>query len=199
MALLDHRPAGRRLILLVLLPLTLLLLGSAWWVMRNTGNDSAGLPNGPVSYAQITAHPEARLYYPGSRVFSPFGGPERSYMTLDGREHDPAFAGAVLTSNATPARIYLWYQLWLLKHGWRSHADLGSTNWKSLEGYARGTREDFIVAMDYPDQVGGRWAATCLPHGRCTRSAHHPAGGPDRPVTPCRAVAASLSCEAAAA
>ena len=138
MALLDHRPAGRRLILLVLLPLTLLLLGSAWWVMRNTGNDSTGLPNGPVSYAQITAHPEARLYYPGSRVFSPFGGPERSYMTLDGREHDPAFAGAVLTSNATPARIYLWYQLWLLKHGWRSHADLGSTNWKSLEGYARG-------------------------------------------------------------
>ncbi len=167
MALLDHRPAvrppSRRLILLVLLPLALLLLGSAWWVVRNTGNDSAGLPNGPVSYAQVTAHPEAHLYYPGSRVFSPFGGPERNYLTIDGREHDPAFAGAVLTSDATPAQIYLWYQLWLLKHGWLSHGYVGSTNWKSWEGYARGTREEFIVAMDYPNQVGETLGRTVPP------------------------------------
>jgi hypothetical protein len=158
MALLDHRPAirrpSRRLSLLGLLPLALLLLGGAWWISRHTGYDSAGLPNGPVSYAQITAHPEAHLYYPGSRVFAPFGGPERNYLTIDGQKHDPAFAGAVLTSNATPAQIYLWYQLWLLKHGWRSHGYVGATTWRSWEGYARGTREELIVAIDYPDLLG---------------------------------------------
>ncbi len=168
MALLDHRPAvrpaGRRLIPLVLLPLALLLLGGAWWVARNTGDDSAGLPNGPVSYKQVTAHPEARLHYPGSRMFAPFGGPERNYLTLDGREHDPAFAGAVLTSNATPAQIYLWYQLWLLKHGWRSwggYAMLGT--WKSDESYARGTREEFTVAMDYPTSIRDTLGRTAPP------------------------------------
>lgn len=116
-------------------------------------------------------------------MFAPFGGPERNYLTLDGRAHDPAFAGAVLTSEATPARIYLWYQRWLLKHGWRSHADISSTSWKSLEGYARGTREDFIVAMDYLDQVGETLGRR-LPRADGVRDQlHHPAGGPDPTVT----------------
>lgn len=152
MALLDHRPATR---FVIAAPLLLVLgLGGLWLRTRGPAYDRAGLPTSAVSYQQVTAHREAMLYYPGARVFSRFGGPERNYLTLDGREHDPAFAGAVLTSPATTAQIYLWYQLWLLKHGWRSYAYISSTNWRSLEGYARGKREEFIVAMDYPDLLG---------------------------------------------
>src|SRR5437868_4527203 len=93
--------------------------------------DKAGLPLGPVTYQQVVAHAEARRHYPGSTVFSRFGGGEYRQPMSD--DVDAAFAGAVLTSDAKPAEIYLWYQLWLLKHGWRSVARGAATTWLSHE------------------------------------------------------------------
>ena len=58
---------------------------------------------------QVVAHAEARRHFPGSTVFSRFGGGE--YRHPMSGDVDAAFAGAVLTSDAKPAEIYLWYQL----------------------------------------------------------------------------------------
>jgi len=114
--------------------------------------DGTGASPEPVSYQQVSGHAEAHLFYPGSAVVSRFGGAEYRHP-LAGNV-DPAFAGAILASAAKPEQMYLWYQLWLLKHGWRSVAVPNVTTWLSREGYARGTRELFVVAMDNPRLLG---------------------------------------------
>jgi len=125
--------------------------------------DQTGLPVGPVSYQQVSAHAEARLFYPGSAVFRHFGAAE--YRHPMSGDIDAAFAGAVLANTTNPARIYLWYQLWLLKHGWHSVASGRLATWFSNESYARGARESFVVAMDNP-QLLGKTLGKPLPLGR---------------------------------
>ncbi len=153
-----RRPRGAILGLIVLL-LALAVAGSLGLRSLRIGAaqpratlDRAGLPTGPVSYAEVNRHVEARLYYPGSTAVSRFGSGEYHHP-LSGH-NDAAFAGAILTSAATPAQIYLWYQRWALKHRWRSYDFLLLSTQRSNEGFVRGTRETFVFAIDDPKILG---------------------------------------------
>lgn len=114
--------------------------------------DSDGLPVGTVSYDFVKSRPEAHLYYPGSKVFSPFGGAEERHLF---GKNSSAFVGAVLTSTDSPKQIYQWYKDWMLSHGWQLSVFLRATGQTSIEGYARGSRERFYVAMEDTELLGG--------------------------------------------
>jgi len=144
---------------LLLLLLALAVAGSLGLRSLTTGTarplttlDRAGLPTGPVSYNAVNRHVEAHLYYPGSTAVSRFGSAEYHH-SLSGH-NDAAFAGAILTSAASPERIYLWYQRWALKHRWYSHDFISLSTQRSTEGFVRGTRETFIIAIDDPKILG---------------------------------------------
>jgi len=127
----------------------------AVWVVPSrlsVGQDKNGLPTGRVSLGNVNAHPEAHLYYPASREFSRFGSGDTPQMSST---PDVAYAGGIVATSASARALYLWYQRWMLAHGWRSHDYVGSTTWTSHEGFARGTREEFIVAVDDPHLLSG--------------------------------------------
>jgi len=154
----TRRPRGA-LLGLILLLFALAVVGLLGLRSLTTGTaqprvtlDRAGLPTGSVSYDEINRHVEAHLYYPGSTQVSRFGSGEYHHP-LSGH-NDAAFAGAILTSAASPAQIYLWYQLWALKRHWRSYGFIALTTQRSNEGFVRGTRETFIVAIDDPKILG---------------------------------------------
>ncbi len=106
---------------------------------------------GPVTYSDISRHAEAHLYYPGSTIISRFGSGEQRASDSSGGQPGAAFAGGIATSNDTRSNIYYWYLVWMLKHGWNPHDFARATTWQSLEGFVRGKREKFIIAVDYPD------------------------------------------------
>ncbi len=144
---------------LILLLLALAVVGLLGLRSLTTGTaqprttlDRAGLPTGPVSYDEVNQHVEAHLYYPGSTQVSRFGSGEYHHP-LSGH-NDAAFAGAILTSTASPAQIYLWYQRWALRRRWYSHDFIPLTTQRSTEGFVRGAREIFIVAIDDPKMLG---------------------------------------------
>lgn len=114
--------------------------------------DSSGLPTGIVSLDFIKSRPEAQLYYPGSEVFSLFGGPEESRPF---KKNSSAFYGAILISNDSPEQIYQWYKDWMLSHGWQPRTFPRATTQTSLQGYTRDSRERFFVAMDDPESLAG--------------------------------------------
>jgi len=116
------------------------------------GCDPGGIPSDPVSYQQVKAHAEAQLYYPGAQVLLPFGGGEDK-NAIEGVVN-AAFVGAVLRVNAPSQSIYRWYQDWMTSHGWKSSPTIRATTQLSIEGYARGQRERFSVAMDDASQLG---------------------------------------------
>jgi hypothetical protein len=112
--------------------------------------DAEGFPTCPVTYAQVSSHEESHLYYPGSTVFSPFGS--REVGGLEGKES--AFAGAVLTTTAPPDTVMQWYAHWASSHGWTAYAAPRLSNQTTTNGYYRGKRENFIVAIDDPAALG---------------------------------------------
>jgi len=116
------------------------------------GCGPAGIPSGLVSYRQVKARAEAQLYYPGAQVLLPFGGGE-DRNAVEGVVN-AAFAGAVLRVNAPSQSIYRWYQDWMASHGWKSSPTIRATTQLSIEGYARGQRERFSVAMDDASGLG---------------------------------------------
>ena len=118
--------------------------GRAAWLQPSA--DQPDLPSGPVSFQFVSSRAESHLYYPGAQVVAPFGGPERRGSEGAGA----AFAGAVLASSDPPPRIYAWYRGWLLGHGWTTAEFTLADTQRSLEGYARGPREKFYVAMNDP-------------------------------------------------
>jgi hypothetical protein len=113
--------------------------------------DHDGLPLSPVTYQELMAHPEPRLFYPGSRVFSRFGGPEYTDAIAG---LSAAFSGAVLANSATPAQIYRWYHDWLLSRHWRRHDSISVSTWTSHESYTRSPRELYTVAIDSAQMLG---------------------------------------------
>ena len=116
------------------------------------GFDSAGLPLGMVSIDFVKSRPEAQLHYPGAEVFSIFGGPEENRPF---QKNSTAFYGAVLISSDSPEQIYQWYKDWMLTHGWQPHEYFRATTQTSLEGFAKGGREEFYVAMNDPELLEG--------------------------------------------
>ena len=114
--------------------------------------DSAGLLTCKLTYKDLTTHAEATLYYPGARILRHTGGDEQS----GGVEGEPssAFAGAIMATADSPQQVYAWYATYLQAHGW-SPARVGTTEaWLSVQGYKRGTREHFDVAIDNPAVLG---------------------------------------------
>ncbi len=109
------------------------------------GLDGDGLPLGPVTYKDVRAHPEATLYYPGAEVVLVTGGDERTYMI---KSRSAAHAGAILASQDTADQIYAWYRQWLTAQGWSSCDIVRTLDQVSAQGYCRGHREHFSVAVD---------------------------------------------------
>lgn len=150
---LRHNRSATRVLILATLAVT--LAGVAIWIMSgqlSPSQDKNGLPTARVSLRDVNSHPEAHLYFPASREFSRFGASDTMQASS---KPDVAYAGGIATTGANASALYLWYQRWMLAHGWRSHDYVGSTTWTSHEGFARGTREEFIVAVDDPRLLGG--------------------------------------------
>lgn len=106
--------------------------------------NSNGLPVGAVSAQWITKQPLSHLYFPGSKPF----------YVLDSAGPNPAYAGAILTSNATGAQVYSWHIATLKARGWSFITDNGCTNIQPScpqFGHNRhGQRESFYLAVDNP-------------------------------------------------
>jgi hypothetical protein len=80
-------------------------------------SDRFGLPvNKPITRAELGRHAEARLDYPGSRVVKVIGSDEIAKRNDD---PDPAYAGAILVTTASPAQLYAWYAQWLTARGYQ--------------------------------------------------------------------------------
>ncbi len=99
----------------------------------------------------VRSRPEGVLTYPGAETVWPFWGGERSNFPDSGTTS--AFAGAVLASPDSPDQIYAWYRQWLTARGWTSTPFLRASGQPSIQGYARGPRERFSVAMDDPQSI----------------------------------------------
>jgi hypothetical protein len=131
-----------------------------------TGVDAFGLPlRQPVTQAELRAHGESRLLYPGSRVASRVGSDERARPGLG--EPDPAYAGAVAVARATPAALYAWYDRRLVGQGWRRAAYYRTSEQVTGRAWtvARGT-EQVQVAVYAPGSGVGRRLLGAAPRGR---------------------------------
>jgi len=118
-------------------------------------------PPGPVSREYISQQPEAHLLYPRAALIRVF---------QHGEAHNPdavgAAAGAVAQTPQSADMIYRWYQDTLARDGWKHHrlAALLDT-WASAEGFQRGEREYFTVAVDKPARLS-RVLSIPMPSGQ---------------------------------
>lgn len=84
--------------------------------------DAFGLPIGqPITRAELAAHRESHLFYPGSKVVRSVGSNQIS-RPQEG-EPDPAYAGAILTAAATADQLYAFYERELIARGFHSVID----------------------------------------------------------------------------
>jgi hypothetical protein len=134
---------------------TTLIIFGIWYVWFRPTYDQYGLPTRLVSYEYVSSRPEAKLFYPNGKVYSPFGQAMRNNNSV-------AFTGAVMTSTDPPEKIYKWYHDWLLAHSWRyDEQAIGgrATTQVSIKSYSRSgsgidSREVFYIAMDDPKSLG---------------------------------------------
>lgn len=110
------------------------------------------MPKSPVSYEAVSSRAPAHLSYPSAQTLRVLGTGETRYPA-EGVTNS-AFAGAVLMSRDSPAEVYAWYHDHLTSDGWKTYqlAALLSTQ-VSAQGYQRGTRERFVVAIDDPRRL----------------------------------------------
>lgn len=121
-------------------------------VSSSSGTSQNGLPNSPVSYQAVSSRPPAHLLYPGAQTLRLIGAGESRYPS-EGVTNS-AFAGALLMTPDPPSQVYTWYRNHLTADGWKTYqlAALLSTQ-ISAQGYQRGSREYFVVAIDDPRQL----------------------------------------------
>jgi hypothetical protein len=96
---------------------------------------------GGVTYKDVLSHPEAHLYYPGSRVVSKAGADESSGLDT-GRM--PAGATTNLATAATLSEVYAWYKAELTSRGWKLRKT--ETIGGGYDLFTRGTRDVFYVS-----------------------------------------------------
>lgn len=115
--------------------------------------DAVGLPlNRPVTRADLHSHPEARLWFPGSRLVRAIGADQTSQQ--NGEEDDPAYAGAILTAHTTPARLYAWYAAQVAGRGYRGVIYYRQSDQPSGMAWQAPTgREQVQVAVYDPGQL----------------------------------------------
>lgn len=114
--------------------------------------DHNGVPVGPISLHWTQAQPLAHLYYPSAKPF---------YLLGAGSDEKPgsapAYAGAILTSGATGARIYQWYFRELSRLGWHFVTDNGCSSVQldcpQFDHTGHGIRESFVIAVDSPAEL----------------------------------------------
>ena len=133
-----------------------LIAGAAVVIARHGGAstpqlDAQGLPTSPVSYEFAKSQPESHLYYPGAKVFRVIGNGEQHFA--DG-ESSSAFAGAILTTDASPDQIYAWYDAQISARSWKPFPMGRGGAEKTVNGYQRGSRERFSVGVDDPKLLG---------------------------------------------
>jgi len=129
----------------IILAILILSSISYWYFYVREVYDENNLPTRLISLEFISGRTEARLYYPGSKEFIVMGQPSN----IEGFAH----SGAVLTSKDSPEQIYSWYREWLTNHGWQYNekAFYGLIDTQSsLQGYTRGEREKFYIAINNP-------------------------------------------------
>lgn len=114
----------------------------------NTGGE---FPSGAVSYEFVKSRPESQLFYPGAEVFHQFGGSEAGNIITG--PTSSAFAGAILTTNDSSGQIYQWYREQLLPSEWKPTDFLLADTQLSIQGYERGNREKFYVAINEPSRL----------------------------------------------
>lgn len=100
--------------------------------------------NQRVTQAQLRSHPEAHLYYPGSRVVSVTGRDEDYGVDI---HHVPAELVVKLDSSADLQTIFAWYDDQLKKSGWALRK-VDQVNFH-YHLYTRGSREVLQVADAY--------------------------------------------------
>ena len=112
-------------------------------------SDHDALPRSPVSYQALSSRPPAHLIYPGAQTLRVVGAGESRYPA-EGVVNS-AFVGAILSTADSPEQVYSWYRNHLTADGWKTYqlAALLSTQ-ISAQGYQRGSREFFVVAIDDP-------------------------------------------------
>ena len=140
-----------RVLILVALFLAGGLIGFVAKAVVSSSSDSNGeqLPPAPVTYEAVSSRPPAHLLYPGAATVRVIGAGESVYPAESTR--NSAFAGAIVSTSDSPAQVYAWYRSRLTPDGWTPYqlAALLSTQ-ISAQGYRRGAREFFVVAIDDP-------------------------------------------------
>lgn len=127
--------------------------------------DRYGLPVGPISATRVEKQPLSHPYYPGSKPFYFLDS-----GSSDGPGSGPAYAGAILASDATGAQIYSWYIAKLKSMGWSFVTDDGCVDTQVTcpqfhhDGY--GIRESFLWAIDRPTFL--QFAIPKAPPPACT-------------------------------
>ena len=111
---------------------------------------SDGLPRGPISYQEVSSHPEANLVFPGSSVVRKIGSGQLATFAGD---RNPAFAGAIAATHAAPEAVNAFYRQWMLQHGWTPYDVFLVGGQLSNEGYKRGPRERFTIGIDDPKSM----------------------------------------------
>jgi hypothetical protein len=107
-----------------------------------------------VSYGDLLSHPEANLFYPGSRLLQSGGWEEYAelcrgpgLMCTPGDV--PAFVeNQLVVDGASPSEIYGWYQDELSASGWRPAPSGDSIH---IQAYVRGPGERFDVNVQTVD------------------------------------------------
>jgi len=155
LALSRYRPRTRALILAALLVAGAAIgFGVETIVGSSIGQrlDRDGLPIDPVSYQFVNSRAPAHLVYSSAQILRVIGHGESRYPAES--VTNSAFAGAVLVTDDAPAQVYAWYRERLMADHWEPYqlAALLSTQ-LSAQGYQRGTRESFVVAISDPHQL----------------------------------------------
>ena len=124
--------------------------------------DRFGLPvNQPITRAELGRHAEARLDYPGSRVVKVIGSDE---IAKPNDDPDPAYAGAILVTTASPAQLYAWYARWLTSRGYqqvtyyRMSDQPSGVAWRAPRG-----REQVQIAVFDPGQLYAQQHLNAVP------------------------------------
>lgn len=103
---------------------------------------ASGCGAGLVTAKDLSAAPEAHLYYPGSKVLGTSGSDERSGL-IGGY---PAEVNAVLQSDASADALYAWYSAHLQRLGWTpGQVETVNGNYRI---YTKGDRYVFQVGVD---------------------------------------------------
>jgi hypothetical protein len=157
-----YRPPARLLILAALL----IAAAAVWFAAKGIIGqrfDGDGLPTDPVSYQFVNSRAPAHLVYPNAQTLRVIGAGESHYPAE--RVTNSAFSGAVLATHDSPAKVYAWYLDRLTANRWSRYQLFALLSTElSAQGYKRGTRELFVIAIDDPRRLSAA-IGTQLPDG----------------------------------